>query len=48
MADQVVNVNSSELWVSIDPAANYDATVAAIQKVVDGYPGLHQPTYRPI
>jgi CzcA family heavy metal efflux pump len=39
--DQVVNVNSAELWVSLDPEANYDETVAAIQKVVDGYPGLN-------
>jgi CzcA family heavy metal efflux pump len=38
--DQVVNVNSSELWVSIDPAANYDETVTAIQEVVKGYPGF--------
>jgi CzcA family heavy metal efflux pump len=38
--DQVVNVNSGELWVSLDPAADYDATLAAVQKVVDGYPGL--------
>jgi Cu/Ag efflux pump CusA len=38
--DQVVNVNSSELWVSIDPKADYDATVAAVQEVVNGYPGL--------
>jgi CzcA family heavy metal efflux pump len=39
-SDQAVNVNSAELWVSIDPAADYDATVASIQKAVDGYPGL--------
>ena len=38
--DQVVGINSAELWVSIDPEADYDATVAAIQEVVDGYPGL--------
>lgn len=38
--DQVVNVNSAELWVSIDPNADYDATVAAVQEVVNGYPGL--------
>jgi len=38
--DQVVNVNSSELWVNIDPKADYDATVAAVQDVVNGYPGL--------
>jgi len=38
--DQVVGINSAELWVSIDPEANYDATVAAVQEVVNGYPGL--------
>jgi len=40
LGDQVVNVNSAELWVSIDPAVDYDKTVAAIQEVVSGYPGL--------
>lgn len=38
--DQVVNVNSSELWVSISPNANYEATVAAVEEVVNGYPGV--------
>ncbi|MGZ9165658.1 MAG: efflux RND transporter permease subunit [Anaerolineales bacterium] len=38
--DQVVGINSAELWVSIDPNANYDATVATVQEVVNGYPGL--------
>ncbi len=38
--DQVVNVNSAELWVSIGPTANYDKTAAAIQDVVEGYPGI--------
>jgi CzcA family heavy metal efflux pump len=38
--DQVVDVNASQLWVGIDPKADYDATVAAVQDVVDGYPGL--------
>ena len=38
--DQVVNVNSSELWASVDPSANYDATVTAIEQVVNGYPGF--------
>lgn len=40
MSDQVVGVNSSELWVRIDPAADYDATLAAVQEVVEGYHGL--------
>lgn len=38
--DQVVGVNASQLWVGIDPAADYDATVAAVRAVVRGYPGL--------
>src|SRR5262249_13110565 len=40
LGDQVVNVNSAQLVVSIDPAANYDATMAAIRKVAGGYPGI--------
>ena len=39
--DQVVSINSAELWVSIDKSASYDKTVAAVQNVVNGYPGLH-------
>jgi Cu/Ag efflux pump CusA len=38
--DQVVDVNSGELWVSIDRDADYDATKARIETVVAGYPGL--------
>ncbi len=40
LGDQVVDVNSAQLAVSVDPSANYDATVVAIQKVVNGYPGF--------
>jgi CzcA family heavy metal efflux pump len=40
LGDEVVGMSSGELWVSIDPAVNYDATVAAVQSVVAGYPGL--------
>jgi CzcA family heavy metal efflux pump len=39
-SDQVVNVNSAELWVSIDPRADLPRTVAAVRQVVNGYPGL--------
>jgi Cu/Ag efflux pump CusA len=28
------------VWLGIDPAADYDATLAAVQNVVDGYPGV--------
>ncbi len=39
-SDQVVNVNSGEVWVSIDPKADYDRTVAAVEQTIAGYPGL--------
>ena len=38
--DQVVGTNSSQLWVSVDPNADYGKTVAAIDQTIDGYPGL--------
>lgn len=40
MSDRRSNINSGELWVSVDPKADYDATVAAVKEVVAGYPGL--------
>ena len=39
-ADQVVGVNSGEIWVSIDRNADYDTTLASVKNVVAGYPGL--------
>jgi CzcA family heavy metal efflux pump len=39
-SDQAVGANSAELWVSIDPDADYDEAVAAVEDVVNGYPGL--------
>jgi CzcA family heavy metal efflux pump len=42
-SDQVVDVDSAELWVTVDPKADYGRTVAAIRQVIGGYPGLrHQ------
>src|SRR5688500_8149363 len=38
--DQVVNVNSGELWITLDPQANYDATIGAVQTVMSGYAGM--------
>jgi CzcA family heavy metal efflux pump len=37
--DQIVDVNSGEVWVSIDPDADYDKTVASIKDVVRGVGG---------
>lgn len=42
VADEVVGPNFVEHWISVDPAVQYDKTVAAIQTVVDGYPGLYR------
>jgi CzcA family heavy metal efflux pump len=39
-SDQIVNINSGEVWLSIDPAADYDKTLSAVRQVVGGYPGL--------
>lgn len=40
LGDQVVGVNSSELWISLDPSADYEKTVDSIEDVVNGYPGI--------
>lgn len=42
VADEVVGVNFTELWISLDPTVNYAQSVAKIQSVVDGYPGLQR------
>ena len=39
-ADQIVGVNSGELWVTIGPGADYGRTLASIKTVMSGYPGL--------
>ena len=39
-ADEVVGVYFGENWISVDPAVDYDETLAAVQEVVDGYPGI--------
>ena len=40
VADEVVGPDFTELWISLAPEADYDATVQQVQAVVDGYPGL--------
>jgi Cu/Ag efflux pump CusA len=42
VADEVVGPNFTELWISMDPGVDYDATVAKVQAAVDGYPGLQR------
>jgi len=40
MSDEVSNVNTSEVWVSMDPTADYDATMAAVQETMAGFAGV--------
>jgi multidrug efflux pump subunit AcrB len=39
-SDTIVATNSGELWVTMKPDANYGSTLAAIQQVADGTPGI--------
>lgn len=40
VADEVVGPNFAELWLSVDPSADLDATSQRVREVVDGYPGV--------
>lgn len=42
-SDQVVGVSAAEMWVSIDPQSDHEATLEQVSEIVGGYPGLlHQ------
>jgi CzcA family heavy metal efflux pump len=41
-ADEPYGIDFTENWISIDPEVDYDETLAKIQEVVDGYPGLQR------
>jgi Cu/Ag efflux pump CusA len=40
LMDEVYGIYFGENWVSVDPSVDYDKTLASIQSMVDGYPGL--------
>ncbi len=42
VADEVVGPNFTELWISLDPRADYARAVARIRETVEGYPGLYR------
>jgi CzcA family heavy metal efflux pump len=42
LMDEVYGIYFGENWISVDPAVDYDATLAKIQAMVDGYPGLYR------
>ena len=41
MGEEIVGVNFGENWISIDPRADYDKTLASLQDAVAGYPGVY-------
>ncbi len=42
VADEVVGPNFTELWISMDPDVEYEETIATVQSVIDGYPGVYR------
>ncbi|MDX6682994.1 MAG: hypothetical protein QOG94_3033, partial [Solirubrobacteraceae bacterium] len=42
LSEETEGVNFGENWISISPDADYDKTVAAVQKVADSYPGIYR------
>lgn len=42
LMDEVYGIYFGENWISVDPAVDYDKTLAKVQALVDGYPGLYR------
>ncbi|MEA2360752.1 MAG: hypothetical protein QOI62_4012 [Solirubrobacteraceae bacterium] len=42
LGEEIAGSNFGENWVSVDPDADYDKTLARIHSVVDGHPGLYR------
>ena len=42
LMDEVYGIYFGENWVSVDPSVDYDETLAEVQAMVDGYPGLYR------
>ena len=40
--DEVYGPHFTELWISLDEKADYERSIAKIQEVIDGYPGLYR------
>jgi CzcA family heavy metal efflux pump len=41
LGEEIAGVNFGENWISVDPKADYDKTLAALEETVAGYPGLY-------
>jgi Cu/Ag efflux pump CusA len=42
VADEVVGIDFTENWISVDAKADYDLTLARVQQTVDSYPGIYR------
>jgi CzcA family heavy metal efflux pump len=42
--EEVVGINAGENWITLDPNADYDKTLAGVRSVVDAHPGLYRDT----
>ena len=42
LSDEVYGVYFGENWISIDKDVDYDKTLAAVERTVDGYPGMQR------
>jgi Cu/Ag efflux pump CusA len=40
-SDEIVDVDAGEIWLTIAPDADYEATLAGVRDIAAGYPGLH-------
>lgn len=40
MSDQIVGVDQGEIWLSLDPNADYDTAIASVRDAVADYPGV--------
>ncbi|MGH1348802.1 MAG: efflux RND transporter permease subunit [Nannocystales bacterium] len=42
VADEVVGPNFAELWISVDPDTDLEATLEEVSGVIEGYPGIYR------
>jgi CzcA family heavy metal efflux pump len=42
MSDEPYGIYFGENWISVDPKVDYDKTLAHVQEVVEGYPGIRR------
>ena len=39
--ERATDVNAGQVWVNIDPKADHEATVDAVEAAITAYPGMH-------